>query len=97
MALTYQESAALMQDATFISRIKIACLTFAEYISNEATTAPAHNTRMRWATNTLQAPDSAASAVAPAVVMDPTVQSQGAAIADADLQTAVETALNKMM
>lgn len=97
MALTYIESAALMNDPTFISRIKVACLTFAEYIVNEPSTVPAHNTRMRWATSTIQSPDSAASAVTPAVVMDPNVQAQGASISDADLQTAVETAINKMM
>lgn len=97
MALTYTESAALMQDGTFISRIKIACLTFAEYISNEAGTVPAHNSRLKWAAGVLASPDSAASAIAPAVVMDPAVQAQGATISDADLQTATEIAVNKLI
>ena len=97
MAMTYVESAALMVDPVFMSRVKVACLTFAEYIINEPQTTPAHNTRFRWATSAVQSPDSAAAAVTPIVVMDPNVQAQGSAISDADLQTAVETALNKMM
>lgn len=97
MALTYADSAALMNDPSFISRIKIACLRFAEYVANEDTNVPAHNTRMRWAVGAIQAPDSAAAAITPMVVMDPNVQAEGGAISDADLQTAVETALNKLM
>lgn len=97
MALSYQESAALMNDPVFMSRVKVACLTFAAYIINEATNVPAHNTRMRWAINTVQQPDSAAASIMPSVVMDPNVQSQGSAITDPDLQTATETALNRMM
>jgi hypothetical protein len=97
MALTYQESADLMKDAVFVSRIKVACLTFADYILGEANTVPAHNTRMRWAQNVMQNPDGTAQNIAPTVVMDPVVQEQGSAITDPDLQTAVETAVNKLL
>lgn len=97
MSLTYEETSSLMNDATFRSRIKVACLIFADYILNETAATTAHNTRVRWATNTMSAPDIAAAAIAPVVVMDPNVQSQGSAISDPDLQTATETALNKMM
>ena len=97
MALTYEESASLMRDATFVSRIKVACLTYAAYILGEPVSEPAHNTRLRWAQNTMSAPDVAAANVAPAVVMDPGVQDAGAEITDAALQEATETALNKMM
>ena len=70
---------------------------FADYIAGEPAGTTAHNTRLRWANGVFQAPDSAAAAVIPTTVMDPNVQAQGSAIADADLQTAVETAVNKMM
>jgi hypothetical protein len=86
-----------MRDAAFMGRIKVACLQFAAYISNEAGNIPAHNTRYRWALNTLNAPDTAANSVTPTVVMDPAVQDKGTAILDKDLQSAVENAVNKLM
>jgi len=97
MALSYAESADLMKDAAFISRIKVACLTYASYIYNEASNVAGHSSRLRWAQNTMQAPDVSANAIAPTVVMDPNVQAQGAAITDAELQTAVENAANKLI
>jgi hypothetical protein len=48
MALTYLDSANLMNDASFISRIKVACLNFANYILAEEPTVVAHNTRLKW-------------------------------------------------
>ena len=86
-----------MKDPVFVSRIKVACLHYASYIADEASNVPAHNTRMKWAQNTMAAPDTAAYAVAPTVVMDGQVQTDGAAITDAALQTAVESSLNKLM
>lgn len=49
MALSYSESANLMTDQSFRGRVKVACLTFANYISNEANDVPAHNVRLKWA------------------------------------------------
>lgn len=97
MALSYDESASLMRDPTFVGRIKVACLHFASYIVNEAPSTPAHNTRYRWAQNTLVDSDAVAMKAAPAVVMDAQVQTDGAAITDANLQTSVETALQNML
>lgn len=97
MSMTYVESAGLMTDPVFASRVKVACLHFAEYILNEPTSTTAHNTRYKWAKGTAEQPDSAAAAIIPIVVMDPNVQSAGSAITDAALQTAVETALNAAM
>lgn len=97
MALTYEQSATLMNDMTFRGRIKVACLKYANYIVGEATTVPAHNTRMKWAQQTLQQPDASALLVTPTTVMDPAVQDQGSAIDDAGLQSATENAINKMM
>jgi len=95
--MTYEQSAALMMDLTFRSRIKVACLVFAEYILGEATSTPAHVTRARWATNCFQSPDMTAQQVQPGVVMDGAVQEQGAEISDSALQGAVEITVNKIM
>src|SRR5215472_5690634 len=97
MALTYEESAALMRDAIFVERIKVACLQFADYIYGEAPSTPGHTSRLRWSSNTFSAPDAAAAGIAPTVTMDGIVQEQGTAITDTDLQTAVENAVNKML
>lgn len=97
MALSYTESAQLMQDLTFQNRIKVACLKFAEYIDGEATDTPAHNTRMKWAATVIQNPQQQASNIQPPVVMDPAVQEQGPTISDAELQTAVETTVNHLL
>lgn len=97
MALTYEDSAALMADVAFRDRIKVACLKYATYIVDEAPNVPAHNTRIKWAQNCMIGPDGAAMTVTPTVVMDNQVQTDGAAITDEALQTAVETSINKLM
>jgi hypothetical protein len=98
MAMTYEESSALMKDAVFIGRVKVACLKYADYIILEAPTTPAHSTRIKWAQSTMSAPDSSASMVTPTVVMDPAVQAAGgAAIDDTALQSSVENTINKML
>jgi len=95
--MTYDESSTLMTDMTFRGRIKVACLSFATYILNEAVSTPAHSSRVRWAQSVAQSPDMQASQVQPMVVMDTQVQADGAAITDANLQTAVETTVNKLL
>jgi hypothetical protein len=97
MALTYEESSALMNDTIFRGRVKVSCLKYAKYILNEPTITPAHTTRVRWAQNVVQSPDAVASQMTPAVVMQDPVQAQGSAISDVDLQTAVETVINEIM
>lgn len=97
MALTYVQTADLMNDGAFRGRVKVACLHFADYIASEAANVPAHTTRLKWANSTFMQPDAAAAQVIPAVVMDPAVQDQGAAIDDPGLQTATENAVNKML
>jgi len=95
--MNYADTAALMVDATFQSRTKIACLHYATYITGEATSVPAHNTRLRWANETFRLPDAAVSQIMPVLVMDDKVQTAGGAITDPDLQVAVETSINKMI
>jgi hypothetical protein len=98
MALTYQETADLMKDAVFRGRVGVACVNYARYITDEAATVPAHSTRYRWAQQTLIMPETAVSQVIPTVVTDSAVQDAGgAAITDPALQSAVETAINKLL
>jgi hypothetical protein len=95
--MTYEEAAALSTDITFRGRIKIACLKFADSIMIEANTVPAHNARVRWATNTMQQPDMVAGQIQQPVIIDPAVQLAGAEITDAALQGSVEATVNKML
>lgn len=97
MALTYEESAALMQDMTFRGRVKVSVLKYADAIMIEAHTVPAHNARLRWAANTFQQPDMVAMQVHPPTVMDGAVQQAGAEISDDGLQSSVEAVVNKML
>lgn len=97
MALTYEESASLMNDAEFRSRIMVACLHFADYITAEANDVPAHNTRLRWANNCMANPQMTAMQTQPTTVMQDAVQTDGAEITDPNLQIAVETAVNQML
>jgi hypothetical protein len=98
MALTYQETADLMKDEVFRGRVGVACVNYARYITDEAPSTAAHNTRYRWATQTMQTPEIAVNQVIPTVVTDSAVQDAGgAAITDAALQSTVETAVNKLL
>lgn len=97
MPLTYAESATLMSDPAFRDRVKIACLKYADYIANEASSVGAHNTRYKWALDAMKAPDATASGLTPTVVMQASVQDQGGAITDSDLQVAVELSVNRLM
>lgn len=95
--MTYEESAALMTDMEFRGRVKVSALKYADSIMIEASSVPAHNTRVRWAQNTMQNPEMAAQQIQPPVVMDSAVQTAGAAISDAALQGSVEATVNKML
>lgn len=97
MALTYEESSQLMQDAAFRGRIKVAALKYADSILGEPTDTPAHNTRLRWANQCEQTPDMTANNLQPPVVMDAAVQEAGAEIDDAALQGSVEAVVNKLL
>jgi hypothetical protein len=95
--ITYEEAAALTTDLVFRGRVKIACIKFAYYILDEAVSIPAHNSRVKWANRTLSQPDQVALEVQNNVVVDAKVQESGATITDVDLQSAVETTVNKML
>ena len=97
MAIDYLASSALMSDEEFRGRSRIACMRYATYISGEDASVPAHNTRMRWAQQTIANPDTSLAQIMTTLVMDDRVQAVGAAIVDPDLQTAVETSVNKFI
>jgi hypothetical protein len=95
--MTYDESALLMTNLEFRGRVKVASLKYADSITLEANTVPAHNTRLRWAQQCFTQPDMVAGQIQPPVVMDPAVQLAGSDITDAALQGAVEGVVNKML
>ncbi|HEY1242227.1 MAG TPA: hypothetical protein VGF16_16800 [Bryobacteraceae bacterium] len=94
MALTYDDSAQLMNDAQFRGRVKVAALTYAQYIALQPATSGA---RIRWAQQVMQQPDAMATVLTPPTVMNPNVQAAGAAITDPDLQSAVQAVADVMM
>lgn len=96
--MTYEESAALINDQAFRGRIKVACLTYASRILKGGETGVgASQAANRWATVTFQAPDQTAQTVIGPAVMEPGVQSEGEKIDDGALQFSVENAVNKTL
>lgn len=95
--MTYDASAQLMNDTAFRGRIKVAVLNYASYILNEGPGVAGHTSRVRWAQQAYQMPDSVAQQIQPPVVMDGQVQADGAAITDQLLQVAVEGVVNKVI
>lgn len=97
MAIDYAATNALMFDNEFRGRSRIACLHFAAYIAGEADDVPAHATRLRWSQQTFQNPEASLEQIMTTLVMDPKVQESGTAITDPDLQSSVETSVNKFI
>lgn len=96
--MTYEESAALINDQEFRGRVKVACLTYASKILRGGESGlAASQAANRWATVVFQAPDQTAQTVIGPAVMEPGVQSGGAQIDDGGLQFAVENAVNKTL
>ena len=95
--MTYEETNTLSKDVVFRGRVSVACVHFAAYIADEPASTPAHSTRYKWAQATLINPDSAVAQCINTVVNDAAVQADGAAITDPALQTATETAINKLL
>ena len=94
--MTYEESAALMTDPQFRGRIKVASLKYADSIVIAPVPVSSHTSLVRWAAQCIQNPDMVAQTLQPLVVMDAAVQADGAEIADAALQGAVETTVQKI-
>jgi hypothetical protein len=97
MPLSYEELGTLMTDFAFRGRVKVAALSYADYILGEAPSVPAHNARVRWANQTYQQPDIEAQKIQNPVCMEPAVKIAGAAVTDPELQTAVEAVVNRLI
>jgi hypothetical protein len=97
MAIDYVATNALMYDPEFQGRSRVACMRFASYIMGEDASVPAHHTRMRWAQQTITNPQTSLDQIMTTLVMDDKVQAAGSAITDPDLQSAVETSVNKFI
>ena len=95
--MTYEESNTLMMDQAFRGRVKVSVLKYSQHIVNEQPNVEAHSARYRWAQSVFTQPHFVAAQVTPMVVMDPAVQSSGAAVTDTALQVAVETIVNKIL
>src|SRR4030095_176328 len=102
--MTYDESGALMLNAPFRARIKVALLKYASYIQDEAPGTAGHSARYRWAQQASLQPEMEASKLQPVVVMDGAVQGAtidpddgDSMIDDAGLQSAVEGVVNKFV
>lgn len=88
---TLLERANLVQDADFIKRCSQAVVKFAVYILNETPAAANHKARHRWASAAILNPMATASAIAPAVTLEASVDYGLGAVTDGDLQIAVES------
>jgi hypothetical protein len=99
--MTYDESAALMMSQPFRGRIKVAALSYATSIIDEAATVASHNSRLRWAQTCYQQPDMTAGQLQSPTVMDPGVQTStqpdGTDVTDAALQGAVQAVVDKII
>lgn len=95
--MTYEESAALMTDAAFRGKVKVACLKYADSILIQDVAVASHTSLVKWAQQCFQMPDSVAQQIQPPVVMDPAVQLAGADVGDTALQAAVEGVVNKSL
>lgn len=96
MALTQEESAALMNDPVFRGRVKVCALNYAQYLSLQAATAGS-NAKMTWMQSTVRNPDNMAATLTPPTVLNPNVQIAGAEVTDADLMAAVQAVADMIM
>lgn len=88
MAMTYEESAALMQDPAFRGRVKAACVSYAGTLL--ATPPPNNPALFAWAAGTYDNPELATQRVVPPAVMNVNVQTEGPDITDPALLATVE-------
>lgn len=96
MALSQTESADLMKDPVFIGRVKVCCLTYAQYLQ-EQLQVPLRGSQMRWIQQVIVQPDQVAQTIVNPVVQNPNVQADGAAIDDPGLQAAVQAVADQIM
>jgi hypothetical protein len=101
MAMTSDQSAALMSQPQFRGRVQVCCIKYSDSIRSANSSAIGHVSLERWADSVYNQPTQVASQVQPFVVMDPAVQTAGvdaeglSLVGDVELQGAVEATVNK--
>ena len=83
-----------MKDPTFYDRVKVAGLSYAQYLNLQAGNP---RSKQVWVQQTVMSPDVTATQLVNPVVLNPNVQAAGAAVTDADLQAAVQAVADSMM
>lgn len=97
---TYLELSALKRNVDFAARVEIAVAKFAVYKMDENPATAGHSLAVKWAQNAVANPSSVAAGILPALTMDWSIQEKAAApetITDAEIQTAVEVAINRVL
>ena len=101
MAMTTDQSAALMQSPDFRGRIQVCAVKYADSIRSSGLTTMGHVGLGKWADSVFLSPMQVATQLQSPVVMDAAVQLAGvdaqgkALVDDASLQSAVEATVNK--
>lgn len=90
--MAYTDLASLATDSTFLGRISQAIMKFATYQIGAGAVY-----QKTWATQAISNPLAVAQSIVQQVLQDPNVQTELGAIADAALQTAVETVCNNLV
>lgn len=100
MAADYSDLAGLVNASAFQDHVAVAVTKFAQFIIGEDPAVALHASRAAWAKTALLSPRTTGGQVAFAVALDPIFvnQAQGSVsvtnVTDAQVQTAVETAIN---
>jgi hypothetical protein len=95
---TYAELNALYKDAAFLGKVEVAIIKYTDYILSESTATDNHTKRWNWAVQAAQnGPSLVAARIAPNVSWDATIQAQLAAATDAQIQSAVEAWINRLL
>jgi hypothetical protein len=78
--------------------VEVAVIKYTDYILSESTTTDNHTKRWNWAVQAAQnGPSSVASRIAANVAWDGTIQAQLGAATDAQIQSAVEAWINRLL
>jgi hypothetical protein len=81
-------------DSVLKNKVIVSCVTSAQTIFNEAVGVTNHAERLVWANKVLANPTNEAQRMLWGVCLNSTVQTSGAGIADASLQTVVDGLVN---
>lgn len=96
----YLDLNALLGNADFTARVKIAVATFAKYKLDEDPATAGHSLAVKWAQNAVANPGTVAAGILPSVVLDDAIQAKAsmpADITDVEVQAATEAALTRIL